>query len=564
MKQRQREAKSDKRRALVLLAVLVVVTILALAAYQYSDLMTTEYRAADNTVRATQATAFAQSGVQYVAALLSNSDNFTGILQSNPYDNPSVFQDVLIQPHDIPAFQGRFSVVAPNYNTTGGASGNSTFYFGVLDESSKLNLSTLLAQDPSGQTAYNALLMLPNMTPNLADAIIDWLDANDTPRPSGAEDATYMAQSPSYQAKDGPLDSIEELLLVQGMTPQILFGNDLNRNGMLDPGEDDGSGQVDPGLASYLTLYTREFNWDSSGNPRLYVNSNNLQQLYNSLQGVVGQDMAAFIILYRQYGPASGGSSGGTGGTPVAGKTGGMTSGGTPITMTGTLNPAPGSGGSITLKLAFSPSPSAGSSATPKVGSLGNVQLNFKQPGANNINSLYDLIGAQVQVPGQKPNDPPTQYNSPLNSSTLQSLLPTVLDELTTKQQQVLPGRVNVNTANETVLMAIPNMSMNQVQAILANRPSDPSALATAGSTYQTPAWLMIQAGFTAAQMKQLEPYITTRTQVYRVQVLGYFDDNPTFARIEAVIDTNGGRPRILYQRDISELGKGFDLSQGQ
>jgi hypothetical protein len=26
------------------------------------------------------------------------------------------------------------------------------------------------------------------------------------------------------------------------------------------------------------------------------------------------------------------------------------------------------------------------------------------------------------------------------------------------------------------------------------------------------------------------------------------------------VIDTNMGRPRIVYWRDLSELGKGFDL----
>jgi type II secretory pathway component PulK len=571
MKPTTPQAKTGKRRAVVLLAVLVVVTILALAAYQYSDLMTTEYKAADNTVRATQATAFAQSGVQYVAALLSNPDNLTNILQNNPYDNPTAFQDVIIQPNDVPAFQGRFSIVAPPYfnnSSTGATVGNTPFYFGVLDESSKLNLSSLLQQDASGNTAYNALMMLPNMTPNLADAIVDWIDANNTPRTSGAEDETYMAQSPSYQAKDGPLDSIEELLLVEGMTPQILFGTDVNRNGMLDPGEDNGSGMLDPGLASYLTLYTREFNWDSSGNPRLYVNGNGLQQLFTNMQGVVGQDMATFIILYRQYGPvatSSGPSKTGSAGTTApagSGVTEDAAEAGRTTPTTGGAAKTTGAAGSTSKSGTTTPT---AASSTPKQGSLGGVQLNFKTKATNQISSLYDLIGAKVQVPGQKATDPPTQYASPLNSSTLQSLLPTVLDELTTKQQQILPGRVNINTANETVLTAVPNLSVSQVQAIIAGRPPDPSGLATAGTTYNTPAWLMIQAGFTAAQMKQLEPYITARTQVYRVQVLGYFDDGPpTFARVEAVIDTNGGRPRVLYQRDISELGKGFDLTQGQ
>jgi hypothetical protein len=41
---------------------------------------------------------------------------------------------------------------------------------------------------------------------------------------------------------------------------------------------------------------------------------------------------------------------------------------------------------------------------------------------------------------------------------------------------------------------------------------------------------------------------------------VGYFDQGGFMARIEAVIDTNGGRPRIIYWRDLSELGKGFDI----
>jgi hypothetical protein len=41
--------------------------------------------------------------------------------------------------------------------------------------------------------------------------------------------------------------------------------------------------------------------------------------------------------------------------------------------------------------------------------------------------------------------------------------------------------------------------------------------------------------------------------------VIGYFDDGGPMARYEVVIDTNQGYPRILYQRDLGELGKGFN-----
>ena len=54
---------------------------------------------------------------------------------------------------------------------------------------------------------------------------------------------------------------------------------------------------------------------------------------------------------------------------------------------------------------------------------------------------------------------------------------------------------------------------------------------------------------------------MTARSQVYRVQAIGYFDAGGPSARLEAVIDTNGGRPRIVYWRDLTELGRGYDLS---
>ena len=69
-----------------------------------------------------------------------------------------------------------------------------------------------------------------------------------------------MTLDQPYRCKNGPLDSIEELLLVKGVTMGLLFGNDRNRNGVLDPDEDDGSGVLDRGWAAYLTIHSREQN----------------------------------------------------------------------------------------------------------------------------------------------------------------------------------------------------------------------------------------------------------------------------------------------------------------
>jgi hypothetical protein len=78
--------------------------------------------------------------------------------------------------------------------------------------------------------------------------------------------------------------------------------------------------------------------------------------------------------------------------------------------------------------------------------------------------------------------------------------------------------------------------------------------------TYKTPAWLYTQAKVKVDVMKKLDKFITSRTQVYRFQSVGWFDNGGPVSRLEAVVDVNQGRPRIAYFRDLSELGRGFDF----
>src|SRR5262245_56657672 len=83
---------ATQRTGLVLLAVLIVLVLLSLIAYNYSDLMTEEYKASDNFHKAAQVRAFADSGIHYAIAVLSDPNALSGVLSDNPYDNPSVFR----------------------------------------------------------------------------------------------------------------------------------------------------------------------------------------------------------------------------------------------------------------------------------------------------------------------------------------------------------------------------------------------------------------------------------------------------------------------------------------
>ncbi|MBI2433951.1 MAG: general secretion pathway protein GspK, partial [Candidatus Hydrogenedentes bacterium] len=110
----------------------------------------------------------------------------------------------------------------------------------ISDEYGKLNLNALLQAEGDGQPAERDALVetLTNFfryrapdseTPPeaIVDAILDWLDYDDEDeeRPEGAEMEYYEGLEIPYACKNGPMDSIEELLLIKGMTPELYYGN---------------------------------------------------------------------------------------------------------------------------------------------------------------------------------------------------------------------------------------------------------------------------------------------------------------------------------------------------
>jgi type II secretory pathway component PulK len=515
----------NARSGSALLAVLIVVFLLSLAAYQYSELTVQEYRTAVSSLRALQIKAVADSGVAYTAALLADPNSFTGTLNSNPYSNDSSFAGIQVftDPND-PNRIGRFWIVAAvdqDNNTTG-----QTIRYGVSDEAGKLNPNAMMQIDSTGQVLHDMLMKFTNgpvavMTEDIADSIVDWIDPDDDPRPNGAESSSYTGMTPPYRCKNAPLDSVEELLLVRGMTPQILFGTDWNRNGVQDNGEDTGSGW-DPGLAAYLTVYSRERNVDNDGNARIFLNDTNLKSQYDKINQAFGQTFADFLALYR--GDSSGGGGGG----------------------------APG--GQRTIRTATA------QEIRQKVNSILNATSQQQRP--KTLASRFELMNASVTwTIGTGRNQQEVRVTSPLaDTSQQRTLLPLLLDKTTTQQATELPPRVNVLTAPRAVLSTLPGLNDTDVQNLMDHRP-DPLSGQAPDDIFKTPAWMITEANVTTAKMQALERYVTSRTQIYRIQIVAQFDNGGPSARVEAVIDINNGKPRILMYRDLTELGRGFDVT---
>ncbi|MCW5893805.1 MAG: general secretion pathway protein GspK [bacterium] len=59
----------------------------------------------------------------------------------------------------------------------------------------------------------------------VVDSILDWRDTDSEQRGQGAERGWYLANM-GYEPKDGWLESMDELLMVRGVTPELFYGVD--------------------------------------------------------------------------------------------------------------------------------------------------------------------------------------------------------------------------------------------------------------------------------------------------------------------------------------------------
>lgn len=365
--------------------------------------------------------------------------------------------------------------------------------------------------DSSGDPARDALMAIPGMTLQLADAILDWIDEDDEPREFGAEIDYYSSLDPAYKPRNGPPATVDELLMVRDVTPDLLFGRDRNRNGMIDANEvdipiiaevDESLGSIDLGWSAYLTVHSRELNLSPLGEERIDLNGDDLEALYDELSAVVDADWATFIVAFRQNGPSDSEEDG----EEVGGRT-----------------------------------------------------VDLSQESKSKIKSVLDLVGAKVQVQIEGEDDP-ILFTSPFpdDPGALASTLDTLLDYATTDSDEIIAGRININAAPRPVLLAIPGMTDDVVGTIVSQRVPGTE---DENSVRRHPTWLLTQGFVDLETMKDMEPYMTTGGDVYRAQVVGYFGTGRAVSRVEVILDSTRPDIPVLLWNDRTYLGRGFDPS---
>lgn len=567
--------KLQRRRGSVLLMVLVVVALLTLGTATYLELMQNERQAVRHHGRGLQAGRLAESGVEYARTQLMLTPE--ELLQAGGLaNNPTAMQAIVVDDEGDEFDRGRFSIVSPA-QVDGIYSG---YRFGLENESAKLNLNTLLAEGAEDQ-AQMRLMALPGMTVEIADAILDWLDADVSPRTNGAEAEAYAQATPPYEPRNGPIADLDELLLVRGVTPELLYGIDQNRNLLIDAAEsprgllleiDNTDGLLNRGWSAYLTTTSVEAMQQASaaasgastsaGATKLDLNGQNLQTLYNSLKATIGDDKAKFLVVYRQYGPfqdqqqsgadgatgPAGGPSAGAGGNAGGGQQPSQGNGGTSSGQGGDSNGGVQPGGPI--------AGGQNQNQTPVEVAAAGITLKFEQQGQTQINSPLDLVGVKVQIPGAD-NSPPQNVTSPWGEdiNSYRELLKLYDAAAPPAGARRVAGRVNVNAATRVVLGSIPGLPAAAVGKIVSRREVEPELNVT---DQRHAVWLLIEGIVTLPEMKQLERFITTGGDAFSGQSIGFFDAGPAASRQEFVVDRSGTTPHVRLQRDLSPLGRGY------
>lgn len=280
--------RRSTRRGMMIIVALLIVGLLAMLGASFSFQMNAQIAGISALRDQQQAQLAADSGIDKAIALLR--EKRTDMDQW--HNNPAAFRRILVWAPDkvggseslsdqepVPGRPAwRYSVIS--YQLQDANSNNVKIRYGLSDEASKINLS--VASRAQLLALFDQVKHEDVTSEELADALIDWRDKDSSQQPQGAESEYYASLNPPYKAKNRPLETVEELLMVKGFNGQILYGEDYNRNGYLDANEndgpegafppDDGDGVLARGLLPYVTVYSWDWNLSNDNKRRVDIN----------------------------------------------------------------------------------------------------------------------------------------------------------------------------------------------------------------------------------------------------------------------------------------------------
>ena len=140
----------------------------------------------------------------------------------------------------------------------------------------------------------------------------------------------------------------------------------------------------------------------------------------------------------------------------------------------------------------------------------------------------------------------------------VRNYLERLLDAVTVDVSPIAEGRVDVSDAPAEVLAGVPGLDLTLAQRLVQQRSTWTNATATQQT--DTIAWLLEVVDLN--KLKELEPYLTCRSDVYSVQAVGYRDSQSAVYRITATIDARQNPTQLRDQKVWHPWDRGFSIEQ--
>lgn len=193
---------------MALIIVLWVLTLLSVLALEFCFTMRTELNITRNYKEKGQLYYYAQGGVQRgIAELIYRSDPVLHQKRTAP------------KIEDTGEFEKEWKCDGTPYAVS--------FQYGdaevkLKSETGRISLNR--APDQLLRRVAKYFVEIGEQRDILVDSILDWRDPDDFHRVNGAENDYYRSLPEPYDCKNADFDSVEELLLVKGITPEMFYG----------------------------------------------------------------------------------------------------------------------------------------------------------------------------------------------------------------------------------------------------------------------------------------------------------------------------------------------------
>lgn len=227
---------AQKNQGTILVITLWIITLLSVITMSITYRMRMEIKMANNELNRDRAYYIANAGITQSISVLNQDANAYDAL-SEAWSNFGEEIYGINYFREIPVGEGYFTV---SYAYESDISfGQQQVFYGMEDEERKININ---------KAGQDVLESLPGITPEIALSIRAWRgDTELAPDVIFREDAYYEGLEKPYKRKGKPIDCIDELALVRGITSELLYGKDLDADGVIGAGES--------GLKKYITVY---------------------------------------------------------------------------------------------------------------------------------------------------------------------------------------------------------------------------------------------------------------------------------------------------------------------